>query len=90
MGYLFGSAATTGSMVTFGGVALEAVFVYGLAVFLIGLIGWSKYNEPPLPNAYLQEKPGQRGLPEGASHADIGPAVAVPVIGADAATRREP
>jgi hypothetical protein len=84
-----GSLAAATGMSTRAGFDLEAVFVYGLVAFVIGLIAWSKYREPPLSDPYAYRNTG-RDLPVTESHADLRPVVAVPVVGSAAPPREQP
>jgi hypothetical protein len=70
-----------------GGFNIEAVFMYGLVAFVIGLIAWSKYREPPLSDPYATRK----ATPEFAGNAppaEVGPPGTLPV-GADAVPARK-
>jgi hypothetical protein len=69
MHFFLASAIATGGTLSLVSFDFEAMAMYGLVVLVIGLIGWSKLNEPPLSDPYRQKKPGDD--PAGVS----GPAV---------------
>jgi hypothetical protein len=86
---LLNSAVQTVGMVSFGGVELEAVIMYGLVVLVVGMIAWSKYNEPPLSDPYPTGKPGQ-DFPATSNHGALGPVATVaPTDGPPAARERQ-
>lgn len=76
---LLGSAISTGAVASLGGVSLDAMLVYGLVAFVIGLITWSKYNEPALSNPYPEKRTGH-DLSDIAGNMELGPLVAIPVV----------
>lgn len=79
MSSLLGSAVSAAAVVSLTGVDPEAVFVYGLVAFVIGLIAWSKYNEPPLSDPYSALKTGY-GPPATAGQTVLGTLVAIPAL----------
>lgn len=76
---LLGSAISTGAVASLGGVSLDAMLVYGLVAFVIGLITWSKYNEPALSNPYPEKRTGH-DLWDIAGNMELEPLVAIPVV----------
>jgi hypothetical protein len=84
-----GSAIAAGAVVSLGGVNLDAVLVYGLVAFVIGLITWSKYNEPALSNPYPEKRTGH-DLSEMAGNKEVGPLGAIPVVVQEVPNRKRP
>jgi hypothetical protein len=75
-----GTAVLAASVVPLVSFNTDSLLMYGLVALVIGLIAWSKYNEPAPSDPYAKRKPVQ-DLPATAGHADLGPVVAVPVAG---------
>jgi hypothetical protein len=78
---ILGSAAIAVTTIALVGFDVEAVAMYGLVALVVGLIAWSKFNEPAPSDPYRAGKAGQ-GLHGGAHVSELGPVVAVPVSGA--------
>jgi hypothetical protein len=78
---ILGSAATSLNTIALVAFDVEAVAMYGLVALLVGLIAWSKFNEPAPSDPYRAKQAGE-GLQGGAHISELGPVVAVPVAGA--------
>ncbi len=85
---LLGSAVSTGALVSLGGVNAEAMFMYSLLAFVIGLIAWSKYNEPSPSNPYPNGRSGL-DLLDAPGDVELGPVVPVPVVSRPVRARKQ-
>jgi hypothetical protein len=83
-----GSAAMAAAPVPLVSFTGEALMMYGLVALLIGLIAWSKLSEPALSDPHAVRKPTPE--PMMTSRGELGPAVAVPVVGRSAPDRERP
>jgi len=83
------SVFAASSVVFLAAVNLEALAMYGLVAFVVGLIAWSKFREPVPADPFAKGRTANE-LPSSASHGDLGPVVAVPAAPTKGAARREP
>jgi hypothetical protein len=70
MSMVSGTAFSTAGLVMLAGFNLEALLMYGMVAFVIGLIAWSKYNEAPPSDPYATERSAEE-LPETAEPAAV-------------------
>jgi hypothetical protein len=84
-----GSAASPALSAALVSFTPEAIGMYGLVALVIGLIAWSKYNEPAPSDPYAKAHRGG-DIPDTLTHAELGPAVAAPVAGRPSPAREHP
>jgi hypothetical protein len=57
---LLSIGVSSGGTIGLAAMSLDGLLVYGLVVFVIGLIAWSKYTEKPLTDPYASGRPTGR------------------------------